>query len=53
MFSDLIIGLQWVEAHNLEARIKEERCAYLVQELTAKVLPFSKSSIIQCYRFFH
>ncbi|RXG58965.1 hypothetical protein Avbf_06294 [Armadillidium vulgare] len=33
---DLFFGIQWVQAHNLEARIKEERCSYLVQELTAK-----------------
>ncbi|KAK7072695.1 hypothetical protein SK128_010140, partial [Halocaridina rubra] len=36
MLVDLAIGIPWVQAHNLEARMKEERCSYLVQELTCK-----------------
>ncbi|XP_064104875.1 uncharacterized protein LOC135214466 isoform X2 [Macrobrachium nipponense] len=36
MLVDLAFGIPWVQAHNLEARMKEERCSYLVQELTCK-----------------
>ncbi|XP_037776345.1 uncharacterized protein LOC119573262 isoform X2 [Penaeus monodon] len=36
MLVDLAVGIPWVQAHNLEARMKEERCSYLVQELTCK-----------------
>ncbi|XP_071521204.1 uncharacterized protein [Panulirus ornatus] len=36
MLVDLVVGIPWVQAHNLEARMKEERCSYLVQELTCK-----------------
>ncbi|XP_076032256.1 uncharacterized protein LOC143020023 isoform X3 [Oratosquilla oratoria] len=36
MLVDLAVGVPWVQAHNLEARMKEERCSYLVQELTCK-----------------
>nr|XP_045593779.1 uncharacterized protein LOC123755315 isoform X1 [Procambarus clarkii] len=36
MLVDLALGIPWVQAHNLEARMKEERCSYLVQELTCK-----------------
>ncbi|CAL4076369.1 unnamed protein product, partial [Meganyctiphanes norvegica] len=36
MLVDFAVGVPWVQAHNLEARIKEERCSYLVQELTCK-----------------
>ncbi|KAK4293817.1 hypothetical protein Pmani_033507 [Petrolisthes manimaculis] len=36
MLVDLAVGIPWVQAHNLEARMKEERCSYLVQELTCQ-----------------
>ncbi|KAG7173436.1 hypothetical protein Hamer_G023461, partial [Homarus americanus] len=36
MLVDLAVGVPWVQAHNLEARMKEERCSYLVQELTCQ-----------------
>ena len=41
VLADLAVGVPWVQAHNLEARMKEERCSYLVQELSCKVILMS------------
>ena len=35
--TDIIIGVPSLQAHNLDAKIREERCRYLVAELVCKV----------------
>lgn len=34
---DIIVGVPSLQAHNLDAKIKEERCKYLVAELVCRV----------------
>lgn len=34
---DIIIGVPSLQAHNLDAKIREERCRYLVAELVCRV----------------
>lgn len=47
-FADIIIGVPSLQAHNLDAKIREERCRYLVAELVCRVRRLFSSSI----RFF-
>jgi hypothetical protein len=35
--ADIIIGVPSLQAHNLDAKIREERCRYLVAELVCRV----------------
>lgn len=54
-FADIIIGVPSLQAHNLDAKIREERCRYLVAELVCRVryyyifLYFCK--ILQCLQY--
>jgi hypothetical protein len=34
---DIVIGVPSLQAHNLDAKIREERCRYLVAELVCRV----------------
>lgn len=34
---DILIGVPSLQAHNLDAKIREERCKYLVAELVCRV----------------
>lgn len=34
---DIIIGVPSLQAHNLDVKIREERCRYLVAELVCRV----------------
>jgi hypothetical protein len=35
--ADIVIGVPSLQAHNLDAKIREERCRYLVAELVCRV----------------
>lgn len=37
---DIVIGLPSLQAHNLDTKIREERCKYLVAELICRVSSF-------------
>jgi hypothetical protein len=38
--ADIVIGVPSLQAHNLDAKIREERCRYLVAELVCRVRNF-------------
>lgn len=42
---DLLIGLPSLQAHNLDTKIREERCKYLVAELICRVRVFIRRFI--------
>jgi len=46
--ADIIIGVPSLQAHNLDVKIREERCRYLVAELVCRV----RSVIVHLFIFF-
>lgn len=48
---DIVIGVPFLQAHNLDSKIREERCKYLVAELVCRVRITNKEK--QHYCQFH
>jgi hypothetical protein len=49
-YSDIIIGVPSLQAQNLDAKIREERCRHLVAELVCRV---SMSIVIPLFHHIH
>lgn len=49
---DIIIGVPSLQAHNLDAKIREERCRYLVAELVCRVRMFERLITDLCSEFY-
>lgn len=49
---DIIFGVPSLQAHNLDAKIREERCRYLVAELVCRVSTITMIPLFNLIRLF-